>query len=287
MSGFPRTTVGGVSLSRMIIGTNWFLGWSHTSAAKSAYIKEHVTHRKAIADIVEVFLRAGVDTLMGLIKTPVLMEAVHDAEDRTGRKVIVVSTPTIPAGPDTPEKGFDVDEVKRILDGEVELGATFCLPHQSTTDKLVDRCTRRIRRMDELCHMIRERGLIPGLSTHMPESIIYADETDLDVETYISIYNTMGFLMQVEVDWTSQVIQNAKRPVMTIKPFAAGQVRPFQGLHFVWNTLRECDMVTVGTMSPLEAAEVIEISLSILERRRADVDLPETRSKESIKTRAK
>jgi len=31
---FPRTTVGGVSLPRMIIGTNWFLGWSHTTAAK-------------------------------------------------------------------------------------------------------------------------------------------------------------------------------------------------------------------------------------------------------------
>ena len=37
----------------------------------------------------------------------------------------------------------------------------------------------------------------------MPESIVYADETDLDVATYISIYNAYGFLMQVEVDWTS------------------------------------------------------------------------------------
>ncbi|KKK56908.1 hypothetical protein LCGC14_3059800, partial [marine sediment metagenome] len=36
MNEFPRTQVEGVSLSRMIIGTNWFLGWSHTSAAKDA-----------------------------------------------------------------------------------------------------------------------------------------------------------------------------------------------------------------------------------------------------------
>ena len=28
---FPRTQVEGVSLSRMLIGTNWLLGWSHTS----------------------------------------------------------------------------------------------------------------------------------------------------------------------------------------------------------------------------------------------------------------
>lgn len=29
---FPRTTVGGKSVSRMIIGTNWLAGWSHTGA---------------------------------------------------------------------------------------------------------------------------------------------------------------------------------------------------------------------------------------------------------------
>jgi len=148
---------------------------------------------------------------------------------------------------------------------------------------MVDRCSREIRRMDAVCRMIRERNMIPGLSTHMPESIIYADETCLDVETYISIYNSMGFLMQVEADWTLQVIQNAKKPVMTIKPMAAGQLRPFQALNFVWNTLRDCDMVTVGTMSPYEAEECIELSLGILERRKAEIKLQETRSKASVK----
>ena len=72
---------------------------------------------------------------------------------------------------------------------------------------------------------------------------------------------------------------------MTIKPMAAGQLRPFQALTFVWNTIRPQDMVTVGTMTPKEAAELIEISMSILENRQADVTLQETRSKSSIKTR--
>ncbi len=30
---FPRTMVGGVSLPRMLMGTKWILGYSHTSAA--------------------------------------------------------------------------------------------------------------------------------------------------------------------------------------------------------------------------------------------------------------
>ena len=54
MDSFPRTMVGGVSVSRMIIGTNWFLGFSHTSAAKDDFIKTTIANRKMIADIIEV-----------------------------------------------------------------------------------------------------------------------------------------------------------------------------------------------------------------------------------------
>ncbi len=94
----------------------------------------------------------------------------------------------------------------------------------------------------------------------------------------------MGFLMQVEVDWVAGIIQKARKPVMTIKPMAAGQIRPFQALNFVWNTLRDCDMVTVGTLTPDEAKELIDLSLSILERRASTVALQETRSKASVKS---
>ncbi len=282
MGGFPRTEVGGLSVSRMIVGTNWFFGYSHCTPSKDKLIKDLVANRKAVADILEVFFKAGVDTVMG-IAGGLLCDAVKEAEDRTGVKGIIVSTPSFPVTRETPAKGFDMDAVNRELDNQVRHNAAILMPHQGTTDALVDRCTREIRHMDTLCKAIREHGLIPGLSTHMPESIIYADETGLDVETYISIYNSMGFLMQVEVDWISRIISSAKKPVTTIKPMAAGQIRPFQAFNFVWNTLRDCDMVTVGTMTPDEAKELIDLSLSILERRGSDLKLQETRSKASVK----
>jgi hypothetical protein len=266
----------------MIIGSNWFLGFSHTSVAKDEFIKEHMD-RKRVADVMEVFVRAGVDTVMGLIQVPVLYEAVQEVQDRTGREMIVVSTPIIPFTPETPARGFDLGWVEKVLDEQKSLGARFCFPHQLTTDSLLDRCTREFRHIPQAIKMIRERGMIPGLSTHMPESIIFADETGLDVETYISLYNSMGFLMQLEVDWISRIIHDAKKPVMTIKPLAGGQLRPYQGLNFVWNTIRDQDMVTVGTMTPREAEECIEMSLSILELRRSRVELQETRSKGTLK----
>ena len=282
MNAFPRTTVGELSVSRMIIGTNWFLGWSHTSPARDQLIRDTISDYRKMADVIEVFFRAGVDTIMGLINTPMLVDAVREAEQRTGVKGIIVSTPMFPTNKRTPVDGFDEAEVDRILDEQLRHGAAIIMPHTSTTDVMLDKCTRELRRMDTICRKIRERGMIPGLSTHAPEAIIYADETGLDVETYIAMYNLMGFLMQVEVDWVNGVIHNAAKPVITIKPFAAGQVRPFQGLNFVWNTLRDIDMVTVGTMTPREAQEVIDMSLGILERRQSIPELQATRSKATL-----
>ncbi len=276
MSDFPRTLVGGISLSRMIIGTNWFLGYSHTSLAKDKFIKSYQT-RENIANIITVFLEHGVDVMMGM-PVPLLRDAISDAQDRTGRKVILVLTPifnTLPGGPAE-------NEPERVFDTCQELGATFCMPHQCVTDSLLDRLHNKIRDIDKYTKLIRERGMIPGLSTHMPEAVIIADATAVDVETYVQLYNAAGFLMQVEADWIMRIIANAKKPVMTIKPMAAGRLLPPVALAFVWNTIRSQDMVTVGTTTPDEAKEVIDLSLDFLNRRLPDNELQTTRSKKSL-----
>ena len=38
--------------------------------------------------------------------------------------------------------------------------------------------------------------------------------------------------MQVEIETVNRIIRNAKKPVMTIKPMAAGRTTPFVGLNF-------------------------------------------------------
>ena len=70
-----------------------------------------------------------------------------------------------------------------------------------------------------------------------------------------------------------------------VQPLGKTLIRllPPTGLSFVWNTIRPCDMVTVGTMTPDEAAECIDLSLAILEHRKSDLALQETRSKGSVK----
>jgi len=276
MVEFPRTTAGGISLPRLLIGTNWFLGYSHTSRAKDRFIKELQT-RDRIRDVLAVFLECGIDAVMAPLSQH-LEDAICAAEDKTGRRMIRILTPSfnlLPGGPAETEPEIVLDQCKAF-------GATFCLPHQCVTDALLDRMQGVIRDIDKYTRLIREREMVPGLSTHMPEALTIADKTGADVETYIQIYNAAGFLMQVEADWIMRIINEAKKPVMTIKPLAAGNLLPVVGLAFVWNTIRDQDMVTIGTTTPDEAREVIEISLDLLSRRTPDVELQKTRSKESL-----
>lgn len=261
---FPCTEVGGVQLPRMIIGTNWILGYSHTTSAADMLIKHRNATAEAIADMLEVFLRSGVYAIMAPFGgNQHLIDAVKLAEDRTGRGMIIIDTPII----NVDDNAVARKEAEKVIADSRKFGATFCLPHHTSVEQLVSKNKQTIERLPDYLKMIRDQGMIPGLSCHMPELIIYSDLNGYDVETYIQIYNCMGFLMQVEVEYINKVIWNAKKPVMTIKPMAAGRVSPFVGLTFVWHTIRPCDMVTVGCLTPQEAKEDIEISLAILEGR--------------------
>ena len=267
--------VGGVSLPRLICGSNWLLGFSHTSQAKDRLIKELFTTPSKVADVVEVFARAGCNAFMSM-HSAFTRQALDEVEQRTGREMIWITTPSA-------EHPDELDSWKKSVDECKAMGATFCFPHQCITDPRIDRAHNCLTPMlHDYLRVVREAGMIPGLSAHMPEAVTCSDACGADVETYIQIYNAAGFLCQVETDWVQRIIQQAKKPVMTIKPMAAGRLLPPTGLAFVWNTIRDCDMVTAGCMSTYEAEEVIELSLANLERRTADVALQFTRSKKSL-----
>ncbi len=266
---FPRTVVAGISLPRMLIGTNWMLGWGHSTPSNDSLIRENNRNREKIADIIEAFLSRGIDALMApASQNSVVLDGARLAEERTGKRVIVIDTPIL--NMDDTAQGRK--EAEAQIKESKRLGATFCFPHHSSAEQLVNKNKETLDRLPDYLSMIRDNGMIPGLSAHMPELIVYSDKNGYDVESYIQIYNCMGFMMQVEIEYINSVIWSAKKPVMTIKPMAAGRTTPFVGLNFAYSTIRECDMVTVGCYTPQEVHEDIEIAEAFFERRRPDLD---------------
>ena len=265
---FPRTTVGGISLPRMIIGTNWLLGWSHTGAAADAGIKEKFQTAEDFYPVLHTYLAHGVDAIMAPVSdSDLLLSGIHLAEDRDGKKIHIIDTPILNVD-DSPAAR---SEAEKLIKRSAEIGSEFCLVHHSSVEQLVNKNKRVITRLPDYLSMIRNAGMNPGCSAHMPEVVLYCDANEYDVETYIQIFNCVGFLMQIEVENVARIIHNAKHPVMTIKSMAAGRTTPYVGLTFNWNAIRPCDMITVGAGSSIEAEEDIEISFAALEHRLPDL----------------
>ena len=261
---FPRTLVGGVSLPRMIIGCNWVSGFSHMSDANDKLIRVVHQSPESVCKIFEKFLEYDIDAVLGLFSVDKnLLPAIKMAQEQSGKKLIIIDEPIINVD-DTPEAR---NEAKKAIEDCAKRGATFCMPLHSCIEQLINKNTKTINRLPDYLDMIRQSGMIPGLSAHMPEVVQYADYNEYDVETYIQIYNCMGFLMQVEIESISKIIYSAKKPVMTIKPLAAGRTTPFVGLNFSFNTIRSQDMVAIGCFNADQAAEDIEIALAAIERR--------------------
>ena len=276
---FPRTIVGGVSMPRMLIGTNWLLGWSHTGPAADAGIREKYKKPEDFLPVFKAYLDRGIDAVMGPLSNHELgLSAIKYAEEKLGKKIIIIDTPAINVD-DTAEGRR---EAQAAIKKSKDSGATFCLLHHVSVEQLVNKNKQQIVRLPDYLSMIREQGLIPGLSAHMPEIITYSDNNEYDVETYIQIFNCMGFLMQVEIESVARIINNAKKPVMTIKPMAAGRCTPYVGLTFNWNAIRDCDMITVGAGSPLEVEEDVEISLAALEHRFPNLGARSSPAKQSV-----
>ena len=276
---FPRTTVAGVSLPRMVIGSNWIFGWSHTGHAADLFIKEQHSTADTTLRLLNAFLYYGIDAWMAPFSShPDALDRIKCIQDKIGKKLILIDTPIL--NMDNTEAARK--EAQAVIKTSAEIGSTFCLIHHSCCEQLVNKNKQTMDRLPDYTNMIREAGLIPGLSAHMPEIIQYSDHNEYDVETYIQIFNCMNFLMQVEVESVIKIIHEAKKPVMTIKPMAAGRISPYVGLTFNWNVLRPQDMVTVGCINEHEVHEDVEISFAALEKRLPELEGRSSPAKTSI-----
>lgn len=98
-----------------------------------------------IADVVTVFINAGVDTLYGMRPDPKLVQGVSEAEQRTGKKCITIAIPALPTSL-SPE---GMGEAERELDAHADLGVAVCMPHQCATNAFVTGASRPLRGIAE------------------------------------------------------------------------------------------------------------------------------------------
>jgi hypothetical protein len=269
---FPTTFVENLEISRLIAGSNWLMGYSHYSAAKDRWIKSYVTPERMV-EVLSVFARNGINAFMSM-QNPVLRDVLRQVKAETGVEMHWICTPS----------GEHVEDLMPGIEQSAEMGARICMPHQHWTDGNLVVNEQRLIGLEKVTERIRQLGMIPGLSTHRPETVVVCDKAGYDVATYIQLYNAIGFLCQVETDWIAKVISETPKPIMCIKPLAAGRLNPPTGFSFVYHSIKPIDMVTIGCLSPYEAEEDIQVARDILTgQQSAAHELTYSRSKAALK----
>jgi hypothetical protein len=179
----------------------------------------------------------------------------------------------------TPGKAT-AEETEPDIDWCADAGAEICMLHPTFTDRHLHTAGNEISNVEGLLTRIRSRGMVPGLSTHKPETLRVATEAEYDVEVFILPFNVAGFLMPLETDWTGRIIRDTPKPVICIKPLAAGRVMPPSGIPFVYQYAKPIDMMCIGMLSPEEVEEDVAIAHAAVSGQTVEQELAFTRSKE-------
>ncbi|MHA1683758.1 MAG: hypothetical protein ACTSUE_22660 [Promethearchaeota archaeon] len=168
--------------------------------------------------------------------------AIKIVEKETGFKFIWICTPS---GNRDTAKGLEPDLFKQIqwcADHDVSV----CMPHRSYTDAFMNTAKNEIEGLPEITAAIRDRGMIPGLSTHYRAAIRIADYRKYDTPVIIQPLNTLGFQSDVEVDALVKAIRGTKKQIINIKPMAAGRLIPDVGINFCLNNIKDNDFICCG-----------------------------------------
>jgi len=175
--------------------------------------------------------------------------------------------------------GNNAKEVEKEVLWCKEHGVEICMPHQMYTDNNLLPAQSDLLGYDGIAEKIRALGMVPGLSTHRPDTIVAMDKAGKDVEGYVLPLNPLGFLCPFEVEWVQRIVTNSPKPVIVIKTMAAGRITPEIGLPFALHAVKRGDPLALGFSSILEVEEDLQLVRSVLSRRAEQMPLTTSRSK--------
>ena len=250
-----------LTVSRFILGSNPFSGFSHQGEARDAVMRHYFT----TAHIKETLYQAealGVNTMLGRTDHHV-MRVLMEYWDEGGKLQWFAQT--------CPEVGDHQACVSRAVSG----GAVACHIHGGVMDYLL--AQNKLAEIPAVIDSIRQKGLLAGIAGHNPAVFEWAEE-HLDVDYYIcSYYNashrdqraehvsgTKEWFLSEDREIMATLIQRLSRPVIHYKVMAAGRNDPAEALAFTARHMRPQDAVCVG-IYPKDKPDMLREDVRLLE----------------------
>ena len=256
------TTLGGISVSRMIIGGNPFSGFSHQGLDRDAEMVRYFTARH-IKDTWKQAEQLGVTTCIGRCDRHIA-RVLREYRDEGGFiQWIAQSCP-------------EYESLDRSLSNARSGEARAAFVHGGVMDNYL--ANDRLGETHAAIARIRDAGLAAGIAGHQPPVFEWA-ESNLHVDFYMcSYYNSASRDKSAEhipgrQEWFKpedrqkmvDLIQTLSKPVIHYKVMAAGRNEPEEALAFAARCMRPQDAVCIG-IYPGDKPDMIAENIGLLEK---------------------
>lgn len=266
--GLPAGKIGGVEVSRLIIGGNQFSGWSHSRdlAYLRDLFKAYSTQEK-IMETLEICEENGVNAII----TSSSGYLAKYWKERGGKIRWIAQV--------HPQSDDLTSDIKRAIDE----GAVGAYVQGGVGDSFVK--NGRVDLLAKAVEFIKQSGLIAGIGGHSVEVPIAVEKAKIDVDFYMKTLHhgnywsatPKGKRVEFNVDsgspydhdniWeiapekTIEFMKNVEKPWIAFKVLAAGAIHPSEGFKYAFEN--GADFVCVG-MFDFQVRENVIIARDIL-----------------------
>ncbi|MBI9043776.1 MAG: hypothetical protein JEZ06_04780 [Anaerolineaceae bacterium] len=251
-----------LSVSRFILGSNPFSGFSHHSEEKDWEMRRYFSTNR-IKQILFEAQDLGVNTFIARTDFHVMRVFFEFQEDGGSIQWFAQTCP---------EVGSHQNCIQRASD----YGAKACHIHGGVMDNLY--AQGKLDEIPPALDMIREKGMLAGIAAHKPEVISWAEE-NLDVDYYLcSYYNPIPRDMNPEhVSGTDEIyleqdrqtmtnlIPSLSKPAIHYKIMAAGRNDPHKAFAYAASKMRSNDAVCVG-IYPKDNPNMLRENIELLSK---------------------
>jgi len=268
VKGLPAGRIGGVEVSRLIIGGNQFSGWSHSRDL--AYLRDlfkAYSSQEKIMETLEICEENGVNAII----TSSSGYLAKYWKERGGKIQWIAQV--------HPQSDDLTSDIKRAIDE----GAVGAYVQGGVGDSFVK--NGRVDLLAKAVDFIKQNGLIAGIGGHSVEVPIAVEKAKIDVDFYMKTLHHGNYwsatpkekrvefnvdsgspydhdnIWEIAPEKTIEFMKNVEKPWIAFKVLAAGAIHPSEGFKYAFEN--GADFVCVG-MFDFQVRENVIIARDIL-----------------------
>jgi hypothetical protein len=245
----PQIKLGALTVSRLILGSNQFFGYSHMSRKRDQAMREHFTDERIMEMLDEAASHGITSASMLPSQRWYALWKKYSADG--GRMSTWISQPM---------GKTDTDMIRDIEDS-VQNGAKAIYIQGNQVERRFNNGEGDLIR--SWVERIRKCGVAAGLASHQPHILPECEKRGYGADFYFQCCYIPDNFKSVERDRAMAAIAQLPKPVIAYKVMAAGRNQPDEAFEFVFKHLRTGDGVCVGAF-PKDKPGIIAENASLV-----------------------